>query len=356
MIFSFFKSKSVLGVDLGTATIKFVELAKDKGRFNLKNYGLLNLGEVTKSGSSKTMSLPSDDATVIGALKELLAKSKVKTKDAVTAIPSFLTFATVLRLPYLSEKDLAKAIPFEARKYVPIPINNVILDWSIINIGEIQKTDSKGAYPDVEVFLAAVPKDEAARYRDILLNAGLDVKALELENIALARSLVGNDQSPVIIVNIGGRSTSILIVDKGFERISHNFEIGGFEITKTLAKSLNVGLEKAEKMQREIGLLGKEGALISNSIVSLLDMMVFETKKTVNSYEEKTKIKVAKVILSGGLANMPGLVEFFKEKISLETSIGNSFARVIYPKELENVIKSLSPILAVACGLAMREI
>lgn len=356
MPFGLFSSKTVLGVDLGTATIKFVELSKDGGRFSLKNYGILNLGEINKQASSKTMSLPSDDATVIGALKELLAKSKVGTRNAVASIPAFLTFTTVLKLPYLSEKDLAKAIPFEARKYVPIPINDVILDWSIINIGEIQKAGTSGAYPDVEVFLAAVPKDEATRYRDVLVNAGLQVKALELENIALIRALVGNDQSPVIIVNIGGRSTSILIVDKGFERVSHNFEIGGFEITRTLAKSLNVGLEKAEKMQKEIGLSKKEGALLSNSIISLLDMMVFEARKTVNSYEEKTKSKVAKVILTGGLSNMPGLVDFFREKIGLEVSVGDSFARVQYPKELENVIKDLSPALAVAAGLAMREI
>ena len=116
-------------------------------------------------------------------------------------------------------------------------------------------------------------------------DAGLNLKALELENTALIRALLGNDLSPTAIVNIGGRSTSIVIVNKGYERINHNYEIGGFEITKSIARSLNVSIEKAEELKRKMGMKEADENIVNEAMVSLIDMMVFETKKTINNYE-----------------------------------------------------------------------
>ncbi|MEK7203864.1 MAG: pilus assembly protein PilM, partial [Patescibacteria group bacterium] len=225
-----FGPKSILGVDLGTAGIKVAELTRSGGRFDLKNYGVLDFlakGDgVTKLG----------DELFIGGLRDLVSRVKPSSKEVVASISSFSTFATVIELPYLSEKDLGKAIPFEARKYIPIPLSEVVLDWSIINVKELSQHEGnlalKSQPPNVEIFLAAVPKDEAERYRNIFLSAGLNLRALELENIALARVLVGDNLSPLIIVNLGGRSSSIVVFDKGFERVSRNYELGGFEVTK----------------------------------------------------------------------------------------------------------------------------
>ena len=328
---------------MGTAGIKIAELSRSGDRFDLKNYGILDL--VSKEGSSPKLA----DQMLISGLKELLAKSKFSNKDAIASISSFLTFATVIELPYLSEKDLEKAIPFEARKYVPIPLQEVVLDWSIINVKE--NTD----HPNVEVFLAAVPKDEAERYKNIFLSAGLNLKALELENIALSRALVGEEQAPRVIVNLGGRSTSIVIIDRGFERISRNYELGGFELTKTLSKALGISFERAEQMKKTEGLKDKSVSL-SDALTPLIDLIVFETKKIISNYEENKNIKIGKIILTGGQANMPGLKEYFSAQLARETFIGNPWRKISFNKALEPVLKILSPSLTVALGLGMRKI
>ncbi|MBI2676790.1 MAG: type IV pilus assembly protein PilM [Candidatus Yanofskybacteria bacterium] len=364
MNFGFFKnflSKGTLGIDIGTASIKVAELSRESGHFKLLNYGIFQLENQEEAIETKQKITKLPDQDIVWGIKELISRSGVKSKNVVASIPSFSTFSTTISLPYLSEKDLAKAIPFEAKKYVPIPIDEVILDWSIINLasdhaGGGQALAGGRVTPTVEVFLAAVPKHETERYKKIMTAAGLNLAALELENIALIRSLIGNDLSPVAIVNIGGRSTSILVVDRGFERISHNYEIGGFEITKSIARSMGVSLSRAEEFKRTVGLKSDSTKVVGEAMISLLDMIVFESKKTITTYENNKGAKIQKVFLSGGVANMPSFLEYFKSKINLETAISNPFVRVVYPKELAKMIPELSPTFSIAVGLAMREV
>ena len=361
-MFNLFKEKGKLGIDIGTAAIKIVELDKSGGRFALKNYGLFELKgtDVQSSGPGMGQSiLKLPDQEIIWGLKELIRKSNIKSTDAIASIPSFSTFTTIIEVPYLSEQELAKSLPFEARKYIPIPLDEVILDWSIIDI--INPTASKviGSVPKpttVQVFLAAVPKDETERYRRIMKGAGLNLKALELENTALIRALLGNDLSPTAIVNIGGRSTSIVVVDKGYERVSHNYEIGGFEITKSIARSLSVSIEKAEELKRKMGMNKADENIVNEAMVSLIDMMVFETKKTISNYESAKKQKISRVLLVGGLTNMPSFVDYFKQKLNMDVYSANAFARIIYPESLKPVIQELANTFSIAAGLAMRDI
>lgn len=359
MPFSLFgKPGGTLGIDIGTASIKIVELGREGGRFKLLNYGVFQLenqAEAVQTGQ-KITKLPDQD--IVWGIKEILKQSKMRGKKVVASIPSFSTFSMVISLPYLSEKDLAKAIPFEAKKYIPIPLDEVVIDWSIINLNPPGNTagGTNAAVPSVDVFVAAVPRRETERYRQIISQAGLNLVALELENVALIRSLVGNDLSPLAIVNIGGRSTSILVVDKGYERVSHSYEVGGFEITKSIARFLNISLARAEELKKKIGLQPGDARVIGEAMISLIDMMAFETKKTISTYEANKNVKIQKVILTGGLVNMPDFLTYFKGKINMETSMGNPFARLVYSNELNRLTAELGPILAIAAGLAMREI
>ncbi len=372
MSLSLFKGKSKLGIDIGTSSIKIVELEKEGGRFVLANYGLFELKSVSTNTEGlrpqdqlakdrSIMRLP--DEEVVRGIKEIIKKADMKSRDVVASIPSFSTFATVIEMPYLSGEDLAKAIQLEARKYVPIPIKDVIIDWSIIEIlGQNQvKTENKEYAPKqktetVEVFLAAVSREETAKYQNMMKNAGLNLRALELENSALIRALIGNDLSPIAIVNIGGRSTSITIVNKGYERISHNYEIGGFEITKSIARSLNISIERADELKMKFGLKEGDENVINESMVSLIDMMAFETKKTIANYEESKGQTISKTLLIGGVANIPYFTEYFMKKLGREISPGNPFSRIIYPPELASTTLGLGNMLAVAIGLSMREI
>lgn len=361
-MFNLFGEKGKLGIDIGTAAIKIIELEKSGGRFALKNYGLFELRgtDVQPSGPGTGQSiLKLPDQEIIWGLKELIKKSNIKSTDTVASIPSFSTFTTIIEMPYLSEQELAKVVPLEARKYIPIPLNEVILDWSIIDILNPITSGVPNSAPKpatVQVFLAAVPRDETEKYRRIMKGAGLNLKALELENTALIRALLGNDLSPTAIVNIGGRSTSIVIVNKGYERVSHNYEIGGFEITKSIARSLNVSIEKAEELKRKIGMKEADENIVNEAMVSLIDMMVFETKKTISNYEGAKNQKISRVLLMGGLTNMPNFFNYFKQKLNMDIYGANAFARIVYPESLKPVIQELANTFSIAVGLAMRDI
>ena len=210
------ESKSRLGIDIGTAAIKIVELTKDSNRFTLTNYGMFEL----ESGSEAKL----DNKQMAEGIKDVLRSSGMTSTDVIASIPSFPTFATTITLPYLSEEEIAKAMPFEARKYIPVPLSEVQLDWAIVNVRKDQKeaiVESKDAMkgkPTVDVFLVAVPKQEVARYQTAMKDAGLNLRALELESFALIRALIGNDLSTIVIINIGGGRTSIFFVEDGFPR------------------------------------------------------------------------------------------------------------------------------------------
>jgi type IV pilus assembly protein PilM len=353
-MFGLFESNSKLGIDIGTATIKVVELEKKDNRFNLLNYGLFELkGSTSTTGVAGQNILKLPDDEIIWGLKEVLSKAGIKSRNVIASIPSFSTFSTIIRMPYLSENELARAIPMEAKKYVPIPLDEVSMDWSIVEATQNKNDPGK---PMVDIFIAAVPKGETDRYQKIMHGAGLNLKAIELENSALIRGLVGNDLSPVAIINIGGRSTSILIVSKGYERIGHNYEVGGFEITKSIARSLNVSPEKAEELKKKMGLSQNDGNIIQQAMASLIDMMVFETNKTIANYEESSGQKVAKVMLVGGMVNMPNFLNYFKQKLGREIFPGNPMARVVFPQGLNPAMGEIASTFAVATGLAMREV
>ena len=353
-MFNLFKPKSKLGIDIGTASIKIVELSKRSGRFNLDNYGLFELKGAKNSNSAvmgqSILNLSNEE--IVSGIKEVIRLAGIKSKEVVASIPSFSTFSTIFEMPYVSDQDLAKVLPFEAKKHIPIPLNDVVMDWSVIGVNDPKE---KGALASVEILIAAVHKSEAERYKKIISSAGLDLIALELENSSLTRSLIGNDLSPVTIVNIGGRSTSIVIMDKGYERINHNYEIGGFEITKSIAQSLSVSLEKAEELKKKFGLKRTEENIINQSMVSLIDMMVFETKKTITNYEVAKNRKIGHILLVGGLTNMPSFVEYFQGKLGREVYLGNSLSRVQYPAGLNPIAKEIASTFAISIGLAMRD-
>lgn len=369
-LFNFGKSagKSTLGIDVGTAAIKLVELSRAGGRFQLENYALYQLVELDETlAKAGPLSSPQANAivdqAVAAGLKQVLTMGKFASRDVVASIGSRNTFSTVITMPYLSEQDIAKTIPFEARKYVPVPLDQVVLDWSIINVAPsvgqiIAPTGLAGAPkpPSVEVYIVAVPKAETERYKSIMAGAGLNLRALELENSALIRALIGNDLSPIAVINIGGKSSTIVIVEGGFERVSHNYEVGGAEITQAIARSLKISLERAEELKRSTAAKPENLAMITEAMASLVDLIVFETAKTIHNYEDVKHSQISKILLVGGLANLPAFVSYFQSKLGLPVQLGNPLARLVTPPKLEPLKGELNSTFAIALGLAMRQL
>ncbi len=362
------KPKTCIGIDIGTSSIKVVQLKRSENRYRLETYGeLQTYGYLERLNDPlQTKSLKILEAHVIEMVKELLKETGATTKNAVMSIPVFSSFVSVTDLPPMLEKELPRALVFEAKRHIPIPLSEVRIDWKVINktIVDLEgglsagKAGKKGL-TKFRVILIAVPKEVIAKYLRIAKALELKLLALELESFSYIRSLVGSDPSTICILDFGARSTSFTVVDKSFIQMSHSLDIAGSELTKALAHGMGIDFRRAESYKRESGLgaggLGAEKEL-RDILLTFVDKIVLELERMIDSYQRKTKRKVTKLILSGGSGGLIGLEEHLKKRLKLNIEVANPWARVVRLSLLDPILKELAPRFAVAAGAAMREL
>ena len=350
MFFGLFKKneKTCLGIDFGASGIKIIELARqNKNRIALLNYVMAQTRIESNLNIAK---LNSDEIGML--LKKLFEKANIKTRQAVFSLSVGETFSTIINLPQMSEEELVKAIPFQARKYVPIPIEEVVLDWSVV--GEFieqkqgaapdslakpaeaaaseqpkQEGDNQMALPEpaghkdvyqtkpaktLQVLIVAVPQEVIRKIAQIAKKAELKVLAIEQEAFSIIRSLVGNDESTYLLVDLGQQNTDLVIMDKNSIRLSYTFE---------RSKSFD---------------------------------LIAEAVKIINLYETRYQRKVAKVILTGGGLTQINWLGIFSSKLGIPVAVGDPFARLVHDSKLDPALKEIGPFMSVAVGGAMREI
>ncbi len=346
------KTKTFLGIDISASAIKIVELKREEGRHKLTNYGIFYLEKYLKKKEkqvdTKASKISNEETAEI--IKKIIKKANIKSKDVYLSIPVYSSFYTLIDFPDMTEKEIKTAIPFEARKYIPIPISEVILDWSIVGSSNDEKKQ--------QALLIAVPKKIINDYNEIVKLAGLNLKGIEGETFSLSRALIGNDKSVIILIDNGARSINVSIVDNGFIRVTHNLEMGGNKITEAIVQRMNIDSEKAEYLKKRLS-DKDESFHISSQLKEIvqfsLGVTIIEIKKIIDSYQNKYNRKIEKGILAGGGIYLSGFVDNLTSKLSLDSSIGDPFARVSYPDFIKPALKDLSSSLAVAIGLAMRE-
>ncbi|MBI2454379.1 MAG: type IV pilus assembly protein PilM [Parcubacteria group bacterium] len=348
------KSRRQLGVDIGTSSVKIVELEKNDAGLGLFNYGIMDgsdfLGDA--NGSNTLTGLKMSEGDIALALKRLMSEAKIKTVDAVMSIPIFSSFITVMELPNLTQKELENAVPFEARSYIPVPLSEVVLDWFVIP----PASPSSGQKADV--LLIAVPKEIVTKYQRVAAAAGLNLTALESESFSLARILVGSDQGTVMLADLGARNSNLTIIDRAFIFMSHSADLSGKEITKVISRSLNIIPERAEELKKTSGVLSAGANQGLNQVVyPFIDKLVNEIERMNSLFFKKENKKVEKIILTGGAANLPGLTEYLSRHLGLAVMVGNAFSKIKFEPLLEQLLRrELSSGLAVAAGLAMRDL
>ncbi|MDO8743186.1 MAG: type IV pilus assembly protein PilM [Candidatus Azambacteria bacterium] len=342
------KPKSYLGIDIGTLSIKIVEISNEEGRPKLENYAILtDYGLPLKhlqDSSGKALKTFGGGAVV--ALRRLMKEGGINAKEVNMSVPIFSSFLTVMELPQMSELEVASAVPFEAKKYVPIPLDSVALDWSVIGSGDSGK---------ILVLLIAIPRDIIDEYAIIAKEADLKLLTIELETISAARALIGNDPVPAVLIDLGSRDTTISVVDGGYSRISHSIEMSGEDLTRALANSLNIDWRRAEELKKQNGLkIMNNNDQIAGVLSPLLDVIVNTTRDITDMYFSKTKKKIEKLIVYGGASKMPGFVEYLNDRLKMDAVVGNPFSRVAYPDKLKPMINEIGHEFTVAVGLALK--
>jgi len=350
---SIFGSGSYLGIDIGTTSIKLVELSARGNMFRLENYGFLeSYGHLERLNNAlQTSTLRMMDREISEMLKLLLRTTKTRTKNAVLSIPSFLAFITLLELPEMSAQEVGRAIPFQARQYVPLPMTEVAIDW--LKVGE--REDEQGNKKQ-QVLLVAVPTEQIKKYERICAAAGLRLVALEVESLSLARVLTAGDPTPTLIVDIGGRSSNIAVAEQGLLKLNAQTDFGGGDLTQALATGLSINVRRAEDLKKQRGLLGTGGEYeLSTLMAPLIDAIINEAGRAKDAYERSFNRKVERVILSGGGANLLGIDKYFEAQMNIPVVKANPFTKVIYPPSIETLATELAPQLSVALGLGIRE-
>lgn len=347
-----FGSSSYLGVDIGTTAIKIAEIGKDSSGLELKNYGILeSYGHLERVNNAiQTSSLKIMEADTIELLKKLVRHSNFKSKDAIASIPAFSAFITLFEMPQMKDSDIAKAMQFQIGQYIPLPITEVSIDW--LKVGERQ--DEQGFIKE-QILLVSIPNEIIEKYRRIFTAAGLTLRALEIESLALLRAVTDADMPTTLLVDIGARSTNISVIDKGTLRYNYQTDMSGAGITHALAGGLGVKIRRAEKLKKERGILGGSESELSTLMMPFIDAILSEAKRAQLKYEQNFNNRIAQVIITGGGAKMPGIIPYAQEQFGLPVTIGDPFRRVHYPPVLEPIIRDIGPSFAVAIGLGVKE-
>lgn len=343
-----------LGVDIGTTSIKVVEVKQGKQGPRITNYGFLESSSYLARANQalQTSSLKIFESDVVELLKTIVREMGTSTKAALASLPPFSVFTTLLDFPEMDPKEVEKAMMYQAKQYVPLPLSEVALDW--IKIGEYQ--DDKG-FSHQKILLISVPQEQIKKYQHMFQLAGLSLRALEIESLSLAR-IFGGDPTPTMIIDIGSRSTNTVFMENGQLTWNAQSDFASSSLTQALSTSLGINPLRAEELKKERGIVGTgPNYELSTIMLPFLDAIISEVKKAQFVYAEQfpTGKKPERIILSGGGADLLGIEKYFQREFGIPIVKASPFLKFEYPPEIEPLVGELNPIMSVALGLGMKE-
>lgn len=361
-----------LGIDIGSSAIKLVELVEEKKRPKLVTYGY-----VEQKNDILTQTSQEAKDHIVQGIAQIQKQARTTSTQVVAALPSYTVFASVIRLPEMPKKELIRAVNIEAAKFAPMPIEEMIVDWKVLDdtaLAQHYAVDpTTGVDEDtsatikakkkksLKILLTAAPRDLVSRYIDIFKQAKLQLVSLETESFALERALIGHDSAPIMMIDIGAMATTISVVADSVPLINRSIDVGGISITKAIANSLNIDPERAEQFKRDFGLAQPSSngqSPIPKRIQFMMTSIINEIRYVLKQYESQNQgqVKIDKIVIAGGSAWLPNITTYLTSQLNVKVFLGDPWARVMYPLELKPVLQELGPRMAVSVGLAMRQI
>lgn len=398
MMFDFLKKKAGarLGLDIGTSTLKMAEISQEANGRHLKNYAFLDLflsGQGNALARCEATDIMSEQS-LASLIKSFLKKSNFSSREVVVSVPVFSSFFTAISLPAMSESELGSAIRYEAKKYVPLPLEEFELDWLISApqplAGGSGVTGGSKLGARLDILLVAVPKEIVQRLSRIVTGLDLKLVALEAENFSLIRALqnqvnqltqelktkmiaakqdIRNVKNNCLILDAGARSTNLIWLQNNLVRLVYFIDYSGNRVTNFLAEKTHSGFGEIERMKRARGLVGvsplttDDDAVVQSSFVQLkpfFEKVVSEIKDVVSSAQAGTIVKGQLLdpphfcLLSGGSANLTAFQDYLKQSLDIPIFMADPFVGLATPNDLKDYLNDLGPSMSVAVGLAMR--
>jgi type IV pilus assembly protein PilM len=337
---------TTVGLDIGSHSIKLIELAREGNQI-----ALTAAGSMPTPPKAMTSTIHADLESVAVALKQLFKDTGTKSREVNIALPESKVFTRVIEVPQLSSRELTSAIKWEAEQYIPLPMDQVNVDFTVLRDSKSTGTNK------MEVLLVAAPKALMEKYLTILEMAGLTAIGAETEIIATSRAIgrsIPNVKN-VMVVSLGAQTTDIAILSSGILTFTRSVSAGGEAMTRSIAQSLDFNLTQAEEYKRTYGLQKDklEGKIVA-AAKPIMDTIISEMKRAIAFYEEKYKDQhVETIMLSGGTSRLPGMVIYLAESINFEVQLANPWIGILRDQRF-NVLGNEGPNFCVAVGLALR--
>jgi type IV pilus assembly protein PilM len=355
-IFGKKKSKSVIGLDIGSSSLKVVQLRREGETAVLETYGELSLGPYAGGQVGQATNLPADK--IAETLRDLLHESNVTTNDAGLSIPFSRSLLRLITLPKRDDQnELRTMVELEARKYIPVPTSEVQLDWFVV---PEPISEGKEEADKMKVLLVAVHNDELALLQGVVEGATLAATFYEIEIFSTIRSVVNEPVKPVLVLDIGASATKVYVVEHGVVALSHNIPQGGQDVTRTIAAAGNLSLEKAEAEKKEHGFVPQQSsgpASYERSTIEIIFARIFEeAKRAIAQYEATNQKSISALVLTGGGGVTKDLATYAKDFFSIPVELADPFAKTEAPAFMRPVLAEIGPEFAVAVGLALRKL
>ncbi|XOU93997.1 MAG: type IV pilus assembly protein PilM [Candidatus Kerfeldbacteria bacterium] len=336
-------TNSMVGVDLGVATIKIVELKNENKKPTLVTYGV---------SSGDRQATKEIHQNISPDLIYLMQQARTTTTNVVGALPTSSVFSTIIDFPKMPTKEIDSAIKWEARKLIPLPLEKMSLHWHILpTVGKTKDDDS------IKVILSAAPTETTTKYLKIFKAANLSLLSLETEIKALQRSLLTPTDKTSLIIDIGANNTNMIIYDNNLPLLNKNIDIGGETLTSHIAKTININFERAAQLKKQLGMSTFDQAshpAVKAMKFAIDNIIIRDIKHLITVLGNSTQNKINNIILTGGGAHLKNLDKYLENELKINTRVGDPWHKISYPKELKSELGKIGTKMSVAIGLALK--
>ncbi len=340
------KSRQIIGLDIGSSSIKAVELKSTKAGYELVGFGMESLAPDTVVDGAIM-----DAPQVANAISKIFDAERIKTKNVATSVSGHSVIVKRVPLPLMTEDELYDRIPSEASQHIPFDIADVNLSYQLL-----ESMDSQ-----MDVLLVAVKKDKILNHTNVLAQAGKTPMIVDIDAFALQNCFEVNYEpdaaQTVALLNIGASVMNINIVRGGIPLFTRDVSVGGNQYTDALQKELDLSFEDAERLKKGETLPSVTDEQKQQILRSVSDILTLEIQKTFDFFRATASGEnIQRIVVAGGTARVPGLVDLLREEFAMPVEELNPFRRVLINpgRHSDDQIREYAPRLVIAVGLALR--
>jgi len=345
----FMKSREIVGIDIGSSSVKLVQLAENRGAYQLRNVGILPLPSDAIVDNSLM-----DTTSIVETIKGLLKSLNSKAKEAVCSISGNSVIIRKINLPAMTPEELEDQISWEAEQYIPFDINDVNIDFEIL---DADLTESG----KMTVLLVASKKEIINEYVAVFNEAGLKLVVVDVDSFAVQNIFEQNyatsENEVVALINIGASIMNMNVVRGGVSLFTRDVQMGGNLYTDEIQRQFSISGEEAERAKITGELSDK--LRLHDTIARVNDTLSVEIMRSLDFYNSTAEEqKIGRIYLSGGCSKVANLSDAVSQRLGLPVEILNPLKNISYSeKEFDpEYLQEIGPLVAVAAGLAMRRL